>query len=249
MDQQGANHLLEESFKLWFRPEIERRKSTGAIKDGFKLWACQVIMDLEFDKPIVRLNEEVNGILAGKAARPITAGEVVNLNDFNSLEGMSLTNEFPNSGHLTTLLHKSSWYIFFDFQYNAGRIQTQLSCADQFLEAARFCVESDHTIAAIDNLYDAVQLMAKSFLLAVPDKKVLEASSHGFIETKFNLEGKYGNVSTASVQLLNKLAVLRPKTRYAMNPINVSQLELKQLYDSAKIMRNEIESRRPKRIL
>ena len=247
MDQQGANRLLEQSFQLWFRPEIERRKSTASLPNGFSIWAGQVIMDLELDAPIIRLNEEVRGVLSAKAARPITAGEAVSLNDFQNLQGMTLGNEFPNAGHLSAILHKNIWYIFFDFQYNAARIKTQLSSADQFLQAANFCVDTDYSIAAIDNLYDAVQLMAKCFLLTLPDKRVLDSKSHGFIETNFNLQDKFGNVPPASVQLLNRLADIRPKTRYAVDPMKVSQNELRQYLDDAKEMRRQIEIKRPKR--
>jgi hypothetical protein len=247
MDQQGANNLLKQSFDIWFRPEIERRKSAGVLPSGFSVWAAQVIMDLDFESPVIRLNEEVHGIFKMKATKPVTAGEIVDLNDFSSIEGMTLGDEFPNAGHLTTMLHKNIWYIIFDFQYNTDRIQTQLSSADQFLKASQYCVEANLSIPAIDNLYDAVQLMAKCFLLRVPDKKVLESSSHGFIETNYNLQGKYKNVSATSVNLLNRLAQLRPKTRYAANPIKVSQTELKELLDQAQIMRDEIEAARPKR--
>jgi hypothetical protein len=247
MDQQGANNLLKQSFDIWFQPEIERRKSAGILPTGFSVWAAQVIMELGAESPIIRLNGEVHSIFKMKATKPVTAGEIVDLNDFSSVEGMILGDEFPNAGHLTTLLHKNIWYIIFDFQYNAAHIETQLSSADQFLKVSRFSVESNLPIPAIDNLYDSVQLMAKCFLLTSPDKKVLEASSHGFIETNYNLQGKYGNVSTTSVELLNRLVQLRPKTRYAISPIQVSQSELVHLLECAQKMREEIEVARPKR--
>jgi len=248
MDQKEAAHLLEQSFQLWFNPEIQRRRDRGVISSSYPLWAGQVIMDLELESPIVRLNEEVHAFVHGKAARPITAGEAVALEtDLLSLDRISLSNEFPNAGHLTALVFKGTWVISIDFQYNAARIQSQLSCADQFLSAARHCVQSNLAIAAIDNLYDAVQLMAKCFLIAYPDKQVLESTSHGFIETKLNLIGKQGQVSPSSVHLLNELADLRPKTRYALQPVDVAATTLERLLTEADRMRIEIEGRRPKR--
>jgi uncharacterized protein (UPF0332 family) len=248
MDQKAATHLLEQSFQLWFNPEVERRRSSGLLPPNYTVWAGQVIMDLELEKPLVRLNEEVRAMVHGKAARPVSAGEAIALDtDLLSIDRITLTNEFPNAGHLTALIFKGSWIISFDFQHNAERIQTQLASADQFLSSARHCVQSNLPIAAIDNLYDAVQILAKCFLLAYPDKTALESKSHGFIETRLNLFGKRGAVSPASVRLLNELTQLRPKTRYALRPIEITAATLDRLLSSADNMRAEIERRRPKR--
>jgi hypothetical protein len=36
--------------------------------------------------------------------------------------GMELTIEQPNASHLTAVLHKQTWYLLFDFRYNATRV-------------------------------------------------------------------------------------------------------------------------------
>ena len=101
----------------------------------------------------------------------------------------------------------------------------------------------------MDNLYDAVQILAKCILLTTPDRRVLEAKSHGFIEAKLNLHGKLGNVNAKSVRLLNRLTQLRPQTRYSTEPPTLPGAELKSLLQDAQSMRQEVEDQRPTRKL
>jgi len=90
-------------------------------------------------------------------------------------------------------------------------------------------------------------MMAKCFLLLQADGGALKATTHGFIETKFNYQGKLGNVSSSSVQLLNRLSQLRPKTRYALKSVHVADSELQRLLEAARQMRTDLEGWRPKR--
>ena len=181
MDEQAASRILENSFKLWFEPEVKRRLADGRLKKGASVWAVQVVLTLETN-PEVRL-----------------------------------------------------------------RSHTQLVAADQFIAAAAGAIERGHDIAAIDNLYDAVQMMAKSYLLTTGDQRVLKAKTHGFIETGFNRQAKIGNVDAGSAQLLNRLARLRPRTRYALEPEGVTASELEAMLAQAKAMRESVERHRPKR--
>ena len=248
MDEEGARNLLNQADQLWFSPEIERRRVAGTLPADFKLFAAQVIMDLDTEQPIVRFNDEVHGIMRAEAARSIQAGEEVKMSDLSQIYEFIITEEHPNAGHLTAILHGNRWRIFFDFRRNAVRIEKQLTSADQFLKTARFCVDSKLTIPAIDNLYDAVQIMAKCFLLIFPDRKVLEAKSHGFIEANFNFQGKLGLVPPISVELMNSLSRLRPKTRYVLDPPSIEPTQLLQLLENAETMRADLEKARPQRI-
>src|SRR5207302_7856928 len=228
-------------------PELDRRVASGMIPHGFVVWGAQVILDLDRKQPEVRINSEIRGVFQAKATRSIAAGEAVGLADFDDILGMQLTGEDANAGHLTAVLHRDHWFLCFDFRYNATRIEEQLASVDQFLAAGEFSVTNGHAIAAVDNLYDAVQIMAKSFLLMYPDPRVLEAKTHGFVETRFNLEGKLRNVPDYSVKLVNDLKELRPRTRYAAQPAELPEAHLKEFLASAKAMRAEIEARRPRR--
>jgi len=206
-------------------------------------------MNLDAD-PVVRINEEVRGAFvarAGKAGRNAKPGKTLLLRDLSQIESIELTDEDPNAGHLTAVVHHGRWHMFFDFRYNAGRIENLLKAADEFIAAATAAAERGHSIATIDNLYDAVQLMAKSFLLTTPERGALESKTHGFIETRYNRQAKLGNVEQSSADLLNRLARLRPQTRYAFEPVRISQSELEQMLDRARKMRADIEGRRPRR--
>jgi len=244
----AANRTLEHAFRLWFKPELDRRAAAGRIPKEFVVWAVQVVLNLDAE-PDVRINEEVKGAFIAKPSRrPKAGGEVMLLRDMDRIESMMLTEEDPNAGHFTALIHKTRWHVFFDFRYNAGRIARQLEAADEFIAAAAGATERGHSIAAIDNLYDAVQLMARCFLLCAPEVKALEAKTHGFIETRFNRQAKLGNVRQGSAKLLNRLSKLRPRTRYALEPMSVAASELDQMLEDARSMRKEIEAHRPKRI-
>lgn len=247
MNDEAVNRTLAQAFELGFQPEIDRRLAAGALKPDFVLWGAQVIMDPDRAAPVVRLNEEVRGVVTARTDLPVTAGELARPADLEHLVGMSLTDEDPNAGHFTALVHLDRWYVFFDFRYNAGRILNLLQSADQFLEAARLCIDKQLALPAVDNLYDAVQIMAKAILLTTPDRKVMEAKSHGFIETKLNLHGTLGNVARRSVQTLNRLKQLRPLVRYSTESRSVPVEELRDLLEGAESMRAEVEAHRPKR--
>jgi uncharacterized protein (UPF0332 family) len=247
MDAIAANRTLEHAFRLWFKPELDRRAADGRIPKGFAVWAVQVVLNLDAE-PEVRINQEVKGAFVGRPTVRPKVGEAILLSDIAQIESLLLTDDDPNAGHFTALIHAGRWHLFFDFRYNAGRIAKQLEAADEFIAAAAGAVERGHSVAAVDNLYDAAQLMARCFLLCLPGVKALEAKTHGFIETRFNRQAKLGNVQGASAKLLNRVAQLRPKTRYALEPMNVAKSELQQMLEAARAMRGEIEAHRPKRV-
>jgi hypothetical protein len=246
MDADVVTRILDHAFKLWFEPELKRRAAEGRIQDGFAVWAVQVVLNLDAD-PEVRINQEVKGAFIAKAGKKAHLGETLSLKDIAEMQSMQLTEEDPNAGHLTAVIHNRRWHVFFDFRYNAARIESQLKAADEFMAAAADAAERGHAIAAVDNLFDAVQLMAKSFLLITPERGVVESKTHGFIETRFNRQAKLGNVTAESARLLNRLAQLRPKTRYALKPVQVPRSELQNMLASAQAMRAEMEEHRPRR--
>jgi hypothetical protein len=42
---------MRQAFELWLNPEIEHRRQTGRLPNGFSLYAAQVIMDMDTDAP------------------------------------------------------------------------------------------------------------------------------------------------------------------------------------------------------
>jgi hypothetical protein len=238
---------ISHAFELWFVPEIERRRRDGTLPQDFSLWGAQVVMDPETPGSMVRLNEEIRGIFEAEAPRRIEAGEIVNLRDLGDIKGMRLTADDPNAGHLTVLLHKGVWYLFFDFRYNAARITDHIRLAREFIELAEAGVMKGYTDSTIDLLFSATEILAKSYLMMHPDRRVVDSKTHGLIATRFNLQGKLGNVPAESVALLNRMADLRSKARYPRKPFFVRIDEVSGFCRQARGMLDDLEKRRPKR--
>ena len=118
---------------------------------------------------------------------------------------------------------------------------------EQFLEVAQFALQKGHMNAFVENLFAATESMAKGFLMMTPDRAVLKSKKHRFVATHFNLEGKHQRVNSASVDLLNCLAKLRPTARYGTGAFDLETAETGQLYEKARAMLQDLESTRPKR--
>lgn len=239
--------VLRQAFELWIEPEIARRREAGHIVEGYTLVAAQIIMNADADQPEIRLNDEVRGLLTGRAARPIAKGERVSSADFTEYTDLELTEADANAGHLTILRRDDHWWLKFDFRYNAGRIAAVTAAAREFLEAAAVACEKGHHRALVDNLHSAVELLAKGVLLTVPDKQVLSSKSHGFISARYNLWGKLGNVPAQYVQLLNTLVRLRPSARYLDKGFALDPARAQEMLTTAQEMLAFVIERSPKR--
>ena len=238
---------IRHAFELWFIPEIERRRCDGSLPEDFSLWGAQVVMDTDVPGPMVRINEEIRGIFEAEARRKIDAGEIVKWGDLGDIRGMRLTADDPNAGHLTVLLHKGVWHLFFDFRYNATRIAEHMRLAREFIELAEVGVVRGYSNSTTDLLFSAVEIIAKCHLMMHPDRQVLDTKSHGFIATRFNLQGKLGNVPADFVALLNRLTDLRPKARYGRKPLSAGTDEISTLCKQARAMLDDLEKKRPMR--
>lgn len=243
----SAEPLLRQAFEFWIDPEIARRREAGQITDGFEMLAAQVIFNADADQPEIRLNQEVRGVLHGRATRKIEKGEIVHSDDFSEYVDMELTQQDANAGHLTLLRRPEFWWIKFDFRYNAGRIVGIIAAAKEFLEAAVAALQKQHYRALVDNLHSAVELLAKGVLLTAPDKRLLASKSHGFVAARYNLQGKLGNVPRQYVQLLNTLARLRSSARYLDQDFSLGSDTAKKMLSTAHEMLEFVVERSPKR--
>ncbi|HEB89099.1 MAG TPA: HEPN domain-containing protein [Deltaproteobacteria bacterium] len=244
-DAERQYNLLSHANELWIAPEIERRKAIGEpLLDP--LHAFQVILNV--DAPTeVRFNGEIQGILEGRVTRAVTAGEQIMAGDLSEVTGFDLGDEDPNAGHLTALLLGEKWWLSFDFRYNAARINDYFKIARQFLDVAKFAIESGRRNAGISNLYEATELLAKCFLLVRPEKELLKPRSHKLIATRLNREAKFGNVDSEHSKLLNELARLRPKARYELDHDTINRADAEGLLARVEAFYLEVEERRPKR--
>jgi len=239
---------MRQAFELWINPEIERRRQTGRLRDGFALSAAQVIMDMDTDAPTVRLNEEVKAVFRARLKRAVQKGEVVWENDFDEIEDLELTDLDPNAAHLTIILRKGMWVLKFDFRYNAARIRETIETAREFLDCATFSLNKGNLRAFVENLFGAAELMAKGLLLMHPDRSILTGKSHKIIASKFNWWGKLGNTDPEYVKLLNHLSVLRRPARYLQTRLALNIEDAKVMLAVAEDMFQTLSGEAPKRI-
>lgn len=242
-----GSRFVAQFVELWINPEIQRRRNEGVLLEDFALFAAQVIIN--FDQPTaVRLNEEVKAAVVGTFSKLVEEGTQVSIDELDSITGVELTNRDPNAGHLTVLFHKGSWFVAFDFRYNAAICADHLAIARGFLDAARFSLDHQHVRVAIDNLYSATELMAKSCLL-MHDQKILTSRTHGIVHARFNQWGYLGNVSPRYTALLNRLAETRVAAKYFRGQFDVTSEAAENLLEVAEEMYSEQVVRIPNRHL
>jgi len=193
VNQEFQDTFVQNIVDLWINPEIQRRKEKNLLPQEFAFYAAQVIMN--FDLPTeVRFNEEVRARVKGTFPGTFTKGQQIYIDQLESIEAIELTEIDPNAGHMTLLSHRGGWFISFNFQYNAARRRSHVAASKEFLDCATTSLERSHFRSFADNLFSAVELLAKATLLS-HDEDMLTNKKHGRVHAKFNLWGKLGNRS------------------------------------------------------
>jgi uncharacterized protein (UPF0332 family) len=201
------------------------------------------------ERPIINFNEQIVGVMQFRADAdtplPIEKGQKLQLADLGEIVGMQLTTEYANAGHLTAIVQKGIWYLMFDFRYNSERIARSIEVARQFHSAAESAKKNGHLNAALENLFTAVEIAAKSYLMIHPDERLLEKHGHGFVASEFNrYGGKFGNVERKYVTLLNKLAELRGQARYGGQLLLIAESDMEGWLKTAEEMLADVTARR-----
>jgi HEPN domain-containing protein len=145
----------------------------------------------------------------------------------------------PNAGHVTFILLDAIWYIAFDFRYNRDLATRHLGAAAEFLEAARHSHKENHQCAFVDNLFSAVELVAKATLLFIPDAEFRRKSSHKAIHSRYNRFAHLGNVSASYRDTFNRLSRLRRSARYLEGTIDLHASQRTTLIDTVDAMIDE----------
>ena len=246
-----TNSVLRNAFDLWFEPEIKRRQASGALPKPFRVWAVQVLLEVG-RAPAVFFNDQLKGVLKARIppdlTSPIERGAELPFHELGDILGIELTNDESNAGHLTAILHHNTWYLLFDFRYNAARIARHLSVAREFLSSAEAAQAAKQYHAAVYNVFAAVELAAKSYLLMLPDERVITSTRHGFVATQFNLHGgKHGNVDAAFVSLFNELTNEWTSARYPDESLRVGPTTIQRWLQAARLMLDDMDQRRPRR--
>lgn len=211
MDQISQG-LFQQAMNIWILPEIEERRYKRRIPDNFNLTKAQLIFSL--DRTIVRLNEEVKAIAEVKVRVPKNKGELIYENELEDIKFIKLTDNDPNSAHVTLMRLRNRWIISFDFRYNKKRIINHVEAAKEFFESAKDNLSKNRLRPFFENSFACSELAAKAILLKLPDKTILYGKDHDSRIEKFRNWADIGNVKTDYSTLLCKLNSLRPSARY-----------------------------------
>ena len=141
-------------------------------------------------------------------------GDIIYEEDIENIESIELTNRDPNSAHVTLLLIKGRWIISFDFRYNKKRILEHINASKEFLESAKDNLTQDRLRPFFEDSFACAELLAKSILLQLPDKKILYGKNHTSRINQFKNWASLGNVNQQHSDILKRLKGLRPSARY-----------------------------------
>ncbi len=214
MDEEIKQKVFQQVMDIFVSPEIEKRRKEESIKDGTIISKMQIVFSLDKGENEIRLNDEVKAIVRGRATRDIQKGEAVYEKDIDSIENVELTDEDVNCGHITLILFKGYWIISFDFRYNKERVKAHIEASKEFYETAVCSLDNNRLRAFYENAFASAELSAKSVLLTLPDKKILEGKNHKDRLKKFNEWAELGNVKMEFSTTLSGLSALRDSARY-----------------------------------
>ncbi len=220
LPQEGQQRFLQQIFKLWIDPEIERRKDDGRIPPEFVLNQAQVIFDIN-KPPSVRLNDEVKCVMRAVVKNPVQFGDVIGVNKFHRITNIELTEDDKDSGHVTIIILPESIFISANFIYNSSKVETTLNSAEKFLDSARASMVSKLPRPFVENSFASSELTSKAFLIMMPDKKALQAKSHGYISSSINMHRKLGNIDEEFCDNFNWLGQMREKARYSYEQFDI----------------------------
>ncbi len=214
MDNEIAQRVFQQAMDLWITPEIEKRKQHKKISPNFELRSAQIVFSSERALIEIRLNDEVKAIAKCKVNKAKNKGDVIYEEDIENIEKIELTNKDPNSAHLTLLRVRDKWIISFDFRYNKKRILEHIEASKEFLESAKDNLSKNRLRPFFEDSFACAELLAKSILLQLPDKKMLYGKDHTSRIDKFKNWASLGNVSQKHSDILERLKKLRSSARY-----------------------------------
>ena len=144
---------------------------------------------------------------------------------------------------MSAFLLKNEWILAFDFRYNKDLAREHLRAAKEFYETAKLALSQDSIRPFIDNLFSAIELLAKSELLLMPDKDFYEKATHKGIQCRYNQHVNLGNAKVEYKSALNKLASLRNLARYLKSELRLGPNDEQEFLKTAMDMIDYIENR------
>jgi len=241
----GPYMTIVHMFQLAFTPEIERRLAAGSLDEKFVLWAAQLIQSE--NGQMVRLNDEIRGVMHAKMGRPVEKGEPVLFSDLRDVVDFDVEESELNCGHFTMIFDGAGWRVFFNFQWGRAESLSTIELADQFLAVARYAASQGHTGPAIDNMFSACELLSKARLILHRDQAV-QSKTHGGISSAINSWGKLGNVDSRFLKLFNRMSRARSGARYStaseIQPPTANEIEL--VAREIEMLKSAVAPRRPR---
>lgn len=214
MDDEIKQKVFQQVMDIFIIPEIERRRKEGKIKEETIISKMQIVFSLGKGKNEIRLNKEVKAIIRGRATRDIQKGETVYERDIDSIEGIELTDEDINCGHITLLLFRNNWIVSFDSRYNKEKVRNHIDASKEFYETAIDSLSKNRIRAFYENAFASAELSAISVLLILPSKEILECRNHKKRLSQFKDWANLGNVKMEFSTTLSGLSELRDSARY-----------------------------------
>jgi hypothetical protein len=211
-DFEGWDRTFAQMWEMCFEPELEKRKSSGAISSEFSLFMAQALYPPEGPNRIL-FNEEVKGDGLLRAPRAVNKGDPVTFQDLAHLEKYELPDELLDCGHFTIIRCDEGWKMFFNFLSGRSKAKDMLELAQEFLQAAEKSAGENHAGPAVDNLFSASELISKAELI-LHRSRAVTSKRHGAIKSSINAWAKLGNIDSAFIKLFNKLGNQRPNARY-----------------------------------
>jgi hypothetical protein len=231
--------------QMAFSPEIRSRKAAGKLPDDFLFWAGQLIQPHGGGR-IIRLNDEIRGRPYLRTGRTVEKGEEIKLGDFANLEYFDLEDDELDSGHFTMFFTGTGWTISFDFRSGRLKCIALIEKAFTFLASTRMSLEKGLGEPAIDTLFTACELIAKTRLI-LDHQPAHEWRSHKATATHINLMARFGNVSGAFLSIFNRLAKERNPAKYAtgFEPVLPSWDDVDVVENMALALQQSVRPKRP----
>jgi uncharacterized protein (UPF0332 family) len=118
--------------------------------------------------------------------------------------------------------------------------------AEEYLSVAGGALQAGALSAFVDNLYSAMELLAKAELVLSAGHDP-HTRKHSTIRAQFNKWGHLGNVEAEHVRLLNDLGRLRPKARYLEGSLAIDGGEAGRMLTVCQAFIEGLKSRMPVR--
>jgi HEPN domain-containing protein len=237
IESEGTQQLFQQFIDVWIAPEIQSRNNRGILSDDFVLAKAQVLFSLDEQKPIIRLNDEVQLIAQVKLRKSVEKGQPVYESAVEQVSQLRLTDdEEPKYAHISAIKIRDNWFLMFDLRYNKGLAREHLKTAKMFYESAKLALQHKLFAPFVNNLFSAIELTVKGELLLIPDEQVYKKGRHKTIQKKYNRFINLGNAKPDFKTALNKLSGLRNSTRYLKPGFHLTDNKAKRFLNTAEDM-------------